>query len=79
MNDKSTFYLALTIILIFLFGSLRDITIEFIKSSNLPETPVQSESINPFQSPFPMFRYSIPQQEESPKGVPLNPNGLYES
>lgn len=71
MNDKSTFYLSITVILIFFFSALEKVTVEFIKSAN-PPSEIQKVD-PPEQSPMEMLRKMFPHTEMmNPRE--LNPN-----
>lgn len=63
-SSRSIFYISMAVILIGLFDTIKNVTIQFIMSSNQPAVIVQPEPPLP-QFPFPMFRG--PHQEPQPQ------------
>jgi hypothetical protein len=73
--NKSAFYISLTIILVALFWSIENITIQFIKSSNQPEIIQQEVSQEQLlQQQFQqMFRFGVPQPPGQEENTPKKP------
>lgn len=75
ISEKSVFQISLTVILISLFFILKEISVEFIKSSNPPEPVKQAEPAFPpfFMMPPQPQQQSVPQKDTRPwAGININ-------